>query len=596
MPTLRETLHDYTVDDLKKRISLIGSTPKPPRKVALVEAIEQHLTGRNLIETWNTLSQLEQQAVQDTCYAPDLSFNEARIAAKYGKCPPLFKADDSGYSWSYSNSPTHLSLFIHKHKYHPGYYMPEDLAAALRGFVPAPAPLTVATLPSEPDEEGILIRLTEHDALREVSTFLRLAEQGNFRTTPKTGMPSAAGKKTIQASLSGGDFFPPETAHLPNKKSWDQEIGDIKPIGWVRHFLAAKLVENKGARSRLTPAGIKALSKAPHETIRQIWQKWLNNNLFDEFNRIDSILGQKAKGHMTAKPPRRQAITDALMDCPVNEWIDVQKLSSYMQAEDFAFEVTRDPWKLYLCDREYGALGYTDFGGWNILQFRYMLAFLFEHAATLGLIDIAYRHPEYALNDYRDNWGADELKWLSRYDGLRALRITKLGAYCLGLTDTYTATQPASSLRLNVSPKLTLQALTDEIPLPERMLIETWAEPLDGGLWRLDPTQARDAIERGNSTTDFQKFLEQADDQPIPETVSGFLKKAQHDAQALKSGGEAFFYLCRDSQTADMLLEQKELKPICFRCGDTRLAVPSKHLAKFQKHVRQLGLGFTSNN
>jgi hypothetical protein len=30
-------------------------------------------------------------------------------------------------------------------------------------------------------------------------------------------------------------------------------------------------------------------------------------------------------------------------------------------------------------------------GGWNILQERYLLALLFEYAATLGLIDIAYR-------------------------------------------------------------------------------------------------------------------------------------------------------------------------------------------------------------
>jgi hypothetical protein len=41
--------------------------------------------------------------------------------------------------------------------------------------------------------------------------------------------------------------------------------------------------------------------------------------------------------------------------------------------------------------------------------------------------------------DYRGNWGADDLDYLSRYDGLRAVRLNALGAYALGLTDDYQA-------------------------------------------------------------------------------------------------------------------------------------------------------------
>lgn len=37
-----------------------------------------------------------------------------------------------------------------------------------------------------------------------------------------------------------------------------------------------------------------------------------------------------------------------------------------------------------------------------------------EHAASLGLMDIAYIHPQDARKDFRDQWGADDMKWLSR--------------------------------------------------------------------------------------------------------------------------------------------------------------------------------------
>ena len=51
--------------------------------------------------------------------------------------------------------------------------------------------------------------------------------------------------------------------------------------------------------------------------------------------------------------------------------------SRFMRAAGHRFVVTRDAWTLYIADPHYGSLGYEGFGGWNILQERYMLAFLF---------------------------------------------------------------------------------------------------------------------------------------------------------------------------------------------------------------------------
>jgi len=62
---------------------------------------------------------------------------------------------------------------------------------------------------------------------------------------------------------------------------------------------------------------------------------------------------------------------------------------------------------------------------------RYALCVLFEYAATLGLIDVAYADPRGARDDYRALWGGDELSCLSRYDGLSALRVNELGAAVL---------------------------------------------------------------------------------------------------------------------------------------------------------------------
>lgn len=77
-----------------------------------------------------------------------------------------------------------------------------------------------------------------------------------------------------------------------------------------------------------------------------------------------------------------------------------------------------------------------------------------------------------ALDDFRGQWGAGDLEWLSRYDGLRAFRITKLGAWVLGMTDQYEKTLPESSLQLRVSPDKTIRVVSGNMQSSDRMLLE----------------------------------------------------------------------------------------------------------------------------
>ena len=200
-----------------------------------------------------------------------------------------------------------------------GYQIPHDLADALSRFVLQTPALKISGMADPKEEEGLFLRLTEGGALAEVLALLRLAEQGKLGATAKTGMPTASSRNTILECLSDGDFYPDEIANPPDQKDWQQVIGDIKPVGWVRLLQSAGYLDSGKAKSKLTPAGIKALAKPPAEIIAHLWKSWLSTNKFDEFNRIDEIKGQMSKGHMTAKPPRRQAIVDALTNCPASE-------------------------------------------------------------------------------------------------------------------------------------------------------------------------------------------------------------------------------------------------------------------------------------
>ena len=275
----------------------------------------------------------------------------------------------------------------------------------LRAFVPEPEPVRLSTiemLPEEIGEDRLTVRHTERDAMADLSILLRLTDQGKIQVSDKTSLPGAATLRLLTENLAGGDFY----AHKPKQHQWDQEIGPIKAFSWPLMLQAAGLVQRNGSKLALSTAGRKALASSQASVLGTIWNKWLKSSLFDEFSRVDVIKGQKSKGRvMTAVAPRRAAINGILRLCPVGAWIDVDDFSRFMQATGHTFDVTHNPWKLYISDPQYGSLGTMASIVWEILQFRYLLCVLFEYAAALGIIDVAYIEPTEARNDFGDLWG-----------------------------------------------------------------------------------------------------------------------------------------------------------------------------------------------
>jgi len=596
MPTLHEILLNQTTETLQFRLKLLGIKPVGTRKAELMDALEKCYAGSGLAGMVASLDDLERQAVAEAVHETGGQYDAARIKAKYGAAPPFYNVPHNHRfnNWSYQNKPefaTRLNLLFFSVS-HLGYLIPRDLLVRLETLQPAPAEASVGSLEDPPEEKGLTVRLTEPDALADLTALLHLAEKGELSVSLKTGIPSAAASQKILDCLTSGDFYPPEVALKPKKWDHEQQIGQIKPLAWARLLYHAKLIALSGAASKLSSAGLKALGQAPHTTIRVLWQKWLVNTTCDEFNRINDIKGQQsAKKHMTARPPRREAIVEALLECPTGKWIRVDSFSDFMVASGREFLISHAPERLYLCEARYGSFGYSGYGGWHILQFRYLLVLLFEYAATLGLIDIAYVHPEGARADFRNQWGADDMRWLSRYDGLRAFRINPLGAYALGLTNEFQPSRPASSLTLALSPDLGIRVMSGHPTPAERMILETWAQPEGMLAWRIDPQRSLQAVERGRSMGELTAFLEACEVPVLPQAVDVFLRHIANNGTALRRVGNALTFECRDAETAGHLSGLKELRNLCFRIGERGLAVLEEHETKFRRVVRENRLG-----
>ncbi|MCZ6872797.1 MAG: hypothetical protein O7G88_04590, partial [bacterium] len=629
LTTVQAALSLCTVDDLKKLAALLPAKTNVTRKAELVAFIAQHLQGDNLTKLWQQLDTLQQLAVAETLYSPENLFDAARFKAKHGELPTFGTTTGS---WGHRETPSRLRLFLYNGMRWSQHVLlvPADLEQRLRRFVPEPAAPTLQTVEAlpehfelqeteydwQPDDAGITVvmgknvyqmprqkpkvntvtrhlpfthRDTERDALVDLPMVLRLIDNDKIAVSNKTFRPSAASMKTLAGMLNGGDFYDLK----PKANKWQQEIGPIKAFAWPLLLQAAKLAEVHSNKLALSKAGRSALSKPAPETLRLIWQRWLKTKLLDEFNRISDIKGQGGKGKrsMTALASRRSAIVQALSASPVDRWVKVDDFGRFMQAAGFDFDVTRQPWDLYIADPHYGSLGYDGYHNWSILQGRYVLCLLFEYAATLGMVDVAYVDPEGVRQDFRDQWGVDDLDFLSRYDGLMYVRINPLGAYCLGMTTTYTPSPIQARTSLTVLPSLQVNVTGEPLLADEALLLESYAAQESDSVWRLDRDKALSTVESGHQIAELREFLQARDTQPLPETVEAFILTAEQRAQAFRHQGTALLIECADAALADLMATNKDTKKWCQRAGERHLVIATDAEDRFRKAIHRLGYG-----
>lgn len=588
--TLRDALLRLAVDDLKTLTRLLPDFKLATRKGDLVDYLHTRLLGDDLMRLWACLDDTQKSAVAEATHDPAGKYLPIRFQAKYGAAPLFEVASGAQYSHSFDAQKTRLCLLLYYLGPEDVYALPSDLQTRLLEFVPPPPPLALASVAVLAESEGLTVRLTEREALLELGVMLRTLEHERIGVSEKTGLPSTAALRLLSSKLPMGDFYP----WVEKQDKWDQQVGPIKAFAWPMLLQAGGLAVRHGPRLVLSPAGVKALTAPPADILRMLWQKWLKTTVLDEFSRIDTIKGQTGNGRvMTAVAPRRRVIEQSLQQCPAPGWVEVAGLSRFMQASDMHFEVTHDPWQLYISERQYGTLGYSGSHDWSILQSRYISALLFEYAATLGMIDIAYLDPRQFVKDkdFRNLWGADDFLYLSPYDGLSHFRLNALGAYVLGRTGSYQPQAVANDAVLQVMPSLSVTVVRGSLAADATLLLDTWAQAIQPGSWLLDRQKALVAIEKGHAIADLRRFLQSHDDMPLPETVEAFINRCERDATALKLGASAVLVECRDAATAQLIAGHKETHALCLQAGPQTLVVRADKLEKFRAGVHVLGLG-----
>ncbi len=606
LPTVIESLRALTVEQLKWYASVRPGS-KPTRKEELIAFLLPFWTDHDEVRwLWERLSAVEQHIVSEVIYRLGGRYDSEMLRAKYPESvAPQLPSSYYGYSSITSRTaPPSWFQFLFRYDYSYGTYIPADLADLLRTIAPPPPPTALASHDAPPfhlakrkdlpEPPAVTVSEPSQAIFHDLLATLTLVQEGKLSVSATTRQPGIAAVRALRQRLLLADYLPDD---------YERAEDAIRPFALIMLVQAAKwaVTGTDGAgKLVLTKAG-QQLTKggltATH--IRLAWEAWVKTPLLDELSRIRGIKGQGAKGVRLTKPAERRALLrQALQACPPGRWVALRDFSRYLRAERLSPTIERGQEPQLSADwyYDYTERGSDDSTYWEVIIGSYLRVVLWEYAATLGLLDVAYTQPGDSSRGYHSPYGAE---YFSRYDGLLALRLTALGAYALGLTDEYTP--PAASATtarplLMLLPNLDI-VVTDAPRLApnDRAFLERLGSPQTQDVYKLDRERLLDLIEGGIGLRQVREFLATrsgiaAADFPQPMRV--FLSDLEQRLTALREGGRVILLESADPILLTELAHDSALRGVVQLveiAGRTALLVPEPQEAAIWRRLKQLG-------
>lgn len=609
LPELAESLWGLTVEDLKWYAPLLPGRA-PTRKAELVDAFVRLLTDlAGLARLYGALTPGQQRVVAEVAHRGEGLYDPEVVAAKYPDVAlPASPHQYYGYRRS-ERQPTAFDLLFTS-LYGVGTFIPADLAAALRALAPPPPPFELRGRPDPPTDlravaaawrsapPEALVSETERAVFHDLTAALSLIQEGKAGVSATTRLPTLATLRQLRGRLLTGDSFPEE---------YDRAEDAIRPFALLLLAQAAKWAAPEGAarnRLGLTKAGRVLLNGTPGpDDVRRAWEGWLKSDLLDELSRVRAIKGQGAKAARLTKPAeRRERLAAALRACPPGRWVETDEFFRYLRAERLSPTVERGPYSaLYIgSSADYSSLQYAGASAyWDIVIGSYLRAMLWEYAATLGLVEIAYTRPEESPHDFGEVYGLDNEPYVSRYDGLLGFRLTPLGAYILGLAPEYLPSAPPTT---GAQPALTLLSNLDLVVTDarrftpnDRVFLERIGAPQSEGVYRLSRERILETVENGLGLAQIRQFLAartgQAEES-FPNTVQTFFADLGKRLGAIREAGRVLVLTGDDPLLLTELAHSAALRGtvrLATAGAETVLLVPEAQEAQVRRQLKKLG-------
>lgn len=343
---------------------------------------------------------------------------------------------------------------------------------------------------------------------------------------------------------------------------------------------------------------IEAPVESSPECLRQLFQTFFNPTGYGIYQLSGLLYHLQGVHHADSYNTQsehvvRTSLQTLLQSLPVRTWFDVESLVQYCVYRDISLEIIdKSSASRYLFFRQpdskqrgyyYDNKSYVSRSRYKeVLLFPFLKAVMFLFA-TFGLVDIAYDLPK---NQRVQKVNAS---YLSVFDGLRYIRLTPLGAYVLGVTDSYHVSIEEETANVMLDEKRLLITLDGRDRL-KMLVLEKMAEKIGETFFKvsyqsfLKECTSQEEIHKkidlfhthiaANPPPNWQEFLDD-----VLAKINPFSPKQTMAVYKLKPNQELIGLIARDDV----------LKKYILKTEAYHIVIESKHLPKVKKRLEEFG-------
>ncbi|WP_337742802.1 hypothetical protein [Fusobacterium gonidiaformans] len=440
-----------------------------------------------------------------------------------------------------------------------------DILRYIRQFMKKPKEIHLQAIHSpkymkkENNEEEILENLTKYFEFYEQGG-IALSSSGKILKESKLNMKKYCNISEYYIDAKDLDYLKTETISLfffllkDEYKRVDYfQANNIKTI--VQDLLSTDLVkEEKYAYCGLFLNFLKG--------VKNIWQH--SENLKECFQSILEVLEELESGMLVSVD---NIIKSILFQDKFYELIDIQDVKDYIYINEANYERTR-------------ITNYDRYRDYIVIPFIKSFFFLL---GTLGIFELYYNMPDEDSYLYLKNG------YLSKYDGLQYIRLTKLGEYVLGKTEHYEFKKVTEESEILLDEEHLIITLLGDAPT-KTMFLERIGQKIASNKYKVTKESFLRNLEENSSLQERIEEFHSKIPNPKPQIWIDFLEELAVKSRAIIWKPEyRVLKLKEDKELISIVSKDKRFQEFILRGEEYHIFVKEENMGALSKLFKEYG-------
>lgn len=440
-----------------------------------------------------------------------------------------------------------------------------DILRYIRQFMKKPKEIHLQAIHSpkymkkENNEEEILENLTKYFEFYEQGG-IALSSSGKILKESKLNMKKYCNISEYYIDAKDLDYLKTETISLfffllkDEYKRVDYfQANNIKTI--VQDLLSTELVkEEKYAYCSLFLNFLKG--------VKNIWQH--SENLKECFQSILEVLEELESGMLVSVD---NIIKSILFQDKFYELIDIQDVKDYIYINEANYERTR-------------ITNYDRYRDYIVIPFIKSFFFLL---GTLGIFELYYNMPDEDSYLYLKNG------YLSKYDGLQYIRLTKLGEYVLGKRESYEFKKVTEESEILLDEEHLIITLLGDAPT-KTMFLERIGQKIASNKYKVTKESFLRNLEENSSLQERIEEFHSKIPNPKPQIWIDFLDELALKSRAIIWKPEyRVLKLKEDKELISIVSKDKRFQEFILRGEDYHIFVKEENMGALSKLFKEYG-------